>query len=101
MKRLVTGGLVVAAAFAFTLLMVAGATGKSGLPTTVAIFCGCLIWPGMRLTEDWLHNPPLGDSNFSPLLLLFNTLIYSVVFGLLLWLLRSIASHRENRNISD
>ena len=90
MKGLVAGGLVVASAFAFTLLMVAGAVGKSGLPGAIAIFCGCLVWPGMRLTEAWLHNPPLGESNFFPLLLLFNTLIYSVLFGLLLWLFRTI-----------
>ena len=105
MKRFVTGGLVVAAAFAFTVLMVAGAlAGKAGLPTAVSTpisyLCAYLIWPGMAITVDWLHRPVLGD-NFFPLTLTFNTLVYSVVFGLLLWLFRSIASHRKNRNISD
>ncbi len=95
MKRLVTGGLVVAAAFAFTLLMVAGVTGagKAGLPSIVGSFCGYLIWPGMKLTEaweGWLRRPMLGDNLFFPLLLTFNTFIYSVLFGLLLWLFRTI-----------
>jgi hypothetical protein len=75
-------GVVVAAAFAFTLLMIAGAVGKSGLPTAVLIFCAYLTRPGVRIT-DWLY--PLGGNFFSRILF-FNTLIYSVLFGLLLWL---------------
>ena len=99
MKRWVAGGLVVAAAFAFTVLMVAGAVGKAGLPTAVTISCAYLIWPSVRITVDWLHTP-LGG-NFFSLILFFNTLIYSVLFGLFLWLFRSIASRRKNRNISN
>ena len=101
MKRLGAVGLVVAAAFAFTLLMVAGAVGKSGLPTAVVIFCACLMWPGMAITVDWLHVRVLGGEYFFPLILFFNTLIYSVLFGLFLWLFRSISSRRQSRKISD
>jgi hypothetical protein len=101
MKRWVEGGLVVAAAFTFTLLMIAGAVGKSGLPTAVTIFCGYLMWPGVAITDDWLHVRVLGGSYFFPLTVAFNTLIYSVLFGLFLWLFRSIASRRQSGKISN
>jgi hypothetical protein len=61
--------------------------------------CAHLMWPGMAITINWLHRPLLGD-NFFPLSLTFNTLIYSVLFGLFLWLFRSIAIRRK-RNISN
>ena len=83
MKGILTFVFVVAAAFAFSLLMIAGAVGgKVGLPTAVATLCAWLTWPGMAITEYWLHIPLLGNSNFFPLTLFFNTVIYSVVFGL-------------------
>jgi hypothetical protein len=87
--------LLVAAAFAFTLLMVAGAVGgKFGLPRAVSVFCACLTWPGMAVTVDWLHVRVLGGSYFFPLTVAFNTLIYSVVFGLLLWLRQRLLGFR-------
>ena len=72
-------GMVVAAAFAFTILVMGLAR---TVPEPVNYLCGYLIWPGMAITVDWLHTPVLGDSNFFPLTLFFNTLIYSVLFGL-------------------
>lgn len=80
--------LVVVLAVAFTLLMIAGAVGKSGLPTVITVFCGYLIRPGVVITADWLHVRVLGGSYFFPLIVAFNTLIYSVVFGLLLLLVQ-------------
>jgi hypothetical protein len=84
MKRTLTITLVVAAAFAFTLLMMYVGGWPTG-PRAVSYVCIHLIWPGMAITVDLLHRPLLGD-NFFPLTLFFNTLIYSGVFGLLLWL---------------
>jgi hypothetical protein len=90
--------LLVAAAFAFTLLMIAGAVGgKFGLPRAVAVFCACLTWPGMTITVDWLHVRVLGGSYFFPLTLAFDTLIYSVVFGLLIWLVQRLRGYRLSR----
>jgi len=92
MYRLFKVGLVVAAAFAFTALMVAGTlAGKAGLPaavsTPVSHACGYPVWPGMAITLgllDWLHRPVLGDNLYFPLILIFNTFIYSLLFGLFL-----------------
>lgn len=95
MYRLFKVGLVVAAAFAFTVLMVAGAVGKAGLPRVINYFCGYLIWPGMAITLDWLHTP-LGDNFFSRILF-FNTLIYSVLFGLLFKLLGFIRRRHKSK----
>jgi hypothetical protein len=86
--------LLVAVAFAFTLLMIAGAVGKSGLPRAVTIFCACLMWPGVAITDEWLHVQVLGGPYFFSLSLAFNTLIYSVVFGLILWLVRRLREYR-------
>ncbi len=98
MKALVACGLVVAAAFAFTLLMVAGAVGKAGLPRVINYFCGYLISPGLAITVDWLHTPVLGHSNFFSLTLFFNTLIYSVLFGLFLWLFETFTRRKSISN---
>jgi len=97
---------VVAAAFAFTVLIVAGAlAGKAGLPTAVSTLvsypCAYLIWPGMAITLgllDWLHRPVLGDNLFFPLILTFNTLIYSVLFGLLLKLRGFMRRRHKSRS---
>ena len=96
MYRLFKVGLVVAAAFAFTVLMIAGAVGKSGLPTAVTIFCGYLMWPGVAITDDWLHVRVLGGSYFFSLTVAFNTLIYSVLFGLLFKLLGFIRRRHKS-----
>jgi hypothetical protein len=73
--------LAVPAAFAFTVLMVAGAVGKSGLPTAVTIFCAYLIWPGVKITVDWLHTP-LGDGFFSHFVFQHIDLQRAVLVGL-------------------
>jgi hypothetical protein len=86
--------LLVAAAFAFTLLMIAGAVGKAGLPRAVTIVCGCITWPGVAITDDWLHVQVLGGAYFFPIALAIDTLIYSVVFGLLLWLVQRLREYR-------
>ena len=79
MYRLIKIGLLVAAGFVFTILMMY--LGRAA-PKPINYLCGYLIWPGMAITVDWLHTPVLGDSNFFSLTLFFNTLIYSVLFGL-------------------
>ena len=89
-------GLVVAAGFAFTVLMIAGAVGKAGLPRAVHYFCASLMWPGVTITVDWLHTPLGGNGNFFPLTLFFNTLIYSVLFALLLNLRGFIRSRHKS-----
>jgi hypothetical protein len=88
--------LVVAAAFAFTLLMIAGAVSKAGLPRAVTVVCACLAWPGVTITVDGLQVRVLGGSYFFPLVVAFDTLIYSVIFGLLLWLVQ----HYRNTDCS-
>ena len=95
MYRLFKVGLVVAAALAFTVLMIAGdVSPKPGFPIAVHYFCAYLMWPGVTITVDWLHTP-LGD-NFFARILFFNTLIYSVVFGLLFRLLGSIRRRHKS-----
>ena len=91
MYRLFKVGLLVAAAFAFTMLMM--------YMGRVCYFCAYLMWPGVAITLGWLHRPvPLGDNNFLPLSLFFNTLIYSALFGLLFKLLGFIRHrHRSGR----
>jgi hypothetical protein len=59
MKRWVAGGLVVAAAFAFTVLMFLGAGWKTA-PEAVNYLCAHLMWTGMAITINWLHRPLLG-----------------------------------------
>ena len=88
MYRLFKAGLVVAAAFAWTTLMFVGA-GLTTVPEVINDLCAYLVWPGMAITVDWLRRPLLGDS-FLPLSLTFNTLIYSVLFGLVLKLVGRI-----------
>ena len=85
--------LLVAVALAFTLLMIAGAVGKSGLPLAVTKFCAYLTWPGVAITAYWLHARALGGY-FFPLAVAFNTLIYSVVFGLLLLLVQRLRKYK-------
>jgi len=96
MYRLFKVGLVVAAAFAFTVLMFLGA-GWTTVPEAVNYLCAHLMWPGMAITVDWLHRPLLGD-NFLPLSLAFNTLIYSVLFGLIYTLLRFIRHRHKSES---
>jgi len=77
--------LAVAAAFAFTLVcMFVG--GSATAPDIMRYVCAHLMSPGMELAAYWFHARALGDT-FFPLSLGFNTLIYSVLFGLLLELL--------------
>ena len=86
--------LLVAVALAFTLLMIAGAVAKSGLPLAVTKFCAYLTWPGVAITAYWLHVRVLGGSYFFPLTVAVNTLIYSVVFGLLLLLVQRLRKYK-------
>ena len=99
MYRLFKVGLVVAAGLAFTILMMYGAgwrTSPRAVSSPVSYLCAHLIWPGMAITVDWLHTPVLGHSNFFPLTLFFNTLIYSVLFGLIFKLLGFIRRRHES-----
>lgn len=96
MYRLFKVGLVVAAAFAFTILMMYVGGWRTG-PKAVSYFCAHLMLPGVAITLAWLQRPVrLGDNNFLPLSLLFNTLIYSVVFGLLFKLLGFIRRRHKS-----
>lgn len=98
MYRLLKVGLVVATGFAFTILMMYGGgwrTGPRAVSRFVSYLCAHLMWPGMAITVGWLHRPVLGD-NFFPLSLTFNTLIYSVLFGLLFNLLGFIRRRHKS-----
>jgi apolipoprotein N-acyltransferase len=94
MYRLFKVGLVVAAAFSFTILMMYVGGWRTG-PKAVSYFCAYLMLPGMVITVDWLHMP-LHGGNFFPLSLTFNTLIYSVLFGLLFKLLGFIRRRHKS-----
>ena len=81
MERWLIVGIVVGVAFTFTILcMFAGGS---------VHICGLLMAPGMPISVHWFHAKALGDT-FFPLSLAFNTLTYSLVFGLALWLLRPV-----------
>jgi len=79
MDRWLIHGIVVGVALVFTAVcMIAGGT-----------VCAHLMWPGCAVAVYWFHARVLGGT-FFPVSLAFNTLIYSAVFGLLLWRLRPI-----------
>ena len=86
--------LVVAAAFTFTIVCTF-AGGSVYTRDTAAHVCALLMAPGAAIAVYWFHARVLGDT-FFPLSLGFNTLIYSVLFGLLLELLLFVSGRRNS-----
>ncbi len=92
--------MIVAVGFAFSIL----STGVSFFvkavhaPPAASYVCAQLLWPGMEITSRWFVSDPIGHILTTWLLIVaFNALIYSVVFGAVFWLFGTLASRRKHR----
>ncbi len=98
MNRWLKIGLVVAAAFALTIACTLVGGSVYTQDTAVQI-CGLLMWLGMAITGRWLEPNLIGHpAAFGWLSVAVNTLIYSVVFGLLLELLLVILRRSKSQS---
>lgn len=98
MGRLFKIGVVVAAAFAFTVVCTLVGGSVYTQDTAVQI-CGLLMWPGMAITDRWLKSNLIGNPvAFASLSVAVNALIYSVLFGLILEVLLFVLGRRESQN---
>jgi len=87
--------LAVAAAFTFTIVCTF-AGGSVHTRDTAVHVCGLLMAPGAVIAVYWFHARALAGTLF-PISLGFNTLIYSVLFGLLLELLLFVSGRRNSK----
>jgi len=102
MDRWLRIGLVVAAAFAFTLISmsVGGSAAVADLSRTnpdaysVIRYIALPARPGMVLADRWLHRGIFNEA-FGPLSIAIDTLIYSALFALLRGLLRFIVGRAK------
>lgn len=96
MSRKLRIGLIVTVGFLFTV----GFTFVSAwrqVPLEVRYFCSQLLRPGMKISERWLEPDCIGHpvACFSGEVAL-NTLLYSGLLGLFLWLLRPMLNRHKS-----